>query len=508
MRWRRWIQPAFLICLLAIAARLIPGPRVIDDAFITFRYARNLLAGNGLVYNPGEAVLGTTTPLYALLMALAGAVSGGTRAPFPTLALAINTAADAATCALLILIATSLGHRRAGVAAALVWAIAPMSVTFAIGGMETSLFVALTTGTLYLYLTDRLVAASLCAGLSLVTRPDALLFIGPLAIDRALRGLKRRSPGHAATPVSVRELGAFIAPVAAWGVAGAFIYGSPLPHSIQAKVLAYHLPAEAALVRLMQHYATPFLDHLTFGTLWIGIGLILYPVLFGLGVLMVIRDRRAIWPALIYPWVYFLAFAIADPLIFRWYLTPPLPMYFLGIFLGVERLGRDLRAGFLPPLLISVAVALTLRGWILRPDHGPTRPAPDMAYIQLELLYEKVAQELGPQLAPGEVLAAGDIGALGYYTDARILDTIGLITPIALDYYPLPPEDYAINYAIPSRLIEDQAPDWLVMLEVYGRNTLLQDPSFARRYSLAEEIPTDIYGSRAMLVFHRNTPNE
>ncbi|MEC8422419.1 MAG: hypothetical protein VX000_01510, partial [Myxococcota bacterium] len=29
-----------------------PAPQ--DDAFISFRYAANLLAGQGLVYNPGE----------------------------------------------------------------------------------------------------------------------------------------------------------------------------------------------------------------------------------------------------------------------------------------------------------------------------------------------------------------------------------------------------------------------------------------------------------------------
>ncbi|HEX9595332.1 MAG TPA: hypothetical protein VF982_00500, partial [Anaerolineales bacterium] len=88
------------IILLAFAARLIPGPRTIDDAYITFRYARNILAGNGLVYNPGERVLGTTTPLFAFLLAALGAVSGGTQSPFPILAMLVNALADAITCLL------------------------------------------------------------------------------------------------------------------------------------------------------------------------------------------------------------------------------------------------------------------------------------------------------------------------------------------------------------------------------------------------------------------------
>ena len=52
--------------LLAVALRLLPGPQTTDDAYITFKYVRNLASGLGLTYNPGEHVLGTTTPLYTL----------------------------------------------------------------------------------------------------------------------------------------------------------------------------------------------------------------------------------------------------------------------------------------------------------------------------------------------------------------------------------------------------------------------------------------------------------
>jgi len=47
----------------------------IDDAFISFRYAANLAAGHGLVFNLGERVEGSTSFLWTLL--LAGAIRGG-----------------------------------------------------------------------------------------------------------------------------------------------------------------------------------------------------------------------------------------------------------------------------------------------------------------------------------------------------------------------------------------------------------------------------------------------
>jgi len=93
---------ALLILLVGIAAvtfaaRLIPEPRTIDDAFITFRYSRNLVDGEGFVYNPGARTLGTTTPLYTLLMAGIAFLTGS--ANYPWFALVVNALADACTAA-------------------------------------------------------------------------------------------------------------------------------------------------------------------------------------------------------------------------------------------------------------------------------------------------------------------------------------------------------------------------------------------------------------------------
>src|SRR5829696_1795487 len=78
---------------MSVAARLATLPRVLawvwssliagglfwffrtygyDDPYITYRYASNLAQGAGFVYNAGERILSTTTPLYTLILALAG----------------------------------------------------------------------------------------------------------------------------------------------------------------------------------------------------------------------------------------------------------------------------------------------------------------------------------------------------------------------------------------------------------------------------------------------------
>jgi len=47
-----------------------------DDPYITYRYAYNLVAGNGFVFNAGERVQSTTAPLFTILLALGMRPSG------------------------------------------------------------------------------------------------------------------------------------------------------------------------------------------------------------------------------------------------------------------------------------------------------------------------------------------------------------------------------------------------------------------------------------------------
>jgi len=487
-----------LIAILAIGVRILPGPRPIDDAFITFRYSQNLLAGEGLVYNPGERVLGTTTPIYALLLAALAAFTGGSGADFPLLALLVNAVADGATCWMLPKLGERLGFRGAGIATGLVWAIAPWSVTFAIGGLETSVLVGLATATFYLHLTHRPVGAAAAGAFALLIRPDALLFLGPLAIARILELRRERSrPGYG-------ELLALALPISAWLLASTLYYHSPVPHSILAKAAAYRIEPEDGLIRLIQHYATPFIDHELLGPGWVRVSLFLYPFISLLGARTLLRAERQTWPLVLYPWLYLAVYAIANPLLFRWYLTPPLPAYFLSLFIGAARLSLDLKSR-VPFLAFTVfALASTANGWTVHPDHGPNRPAPKMAFIELELLYQQAAERVGTRLSNDELLAASDIGALGYYTGAPILDLLGLVSPEASAYYPAPTSMYVINYAIPPAVVRDLKPDMLVILEVYGRNGLLIDPDFQRSYELVDQLPTDIYGSRGLLIFVRS----
>ena len=512
-RWSRldWLFVAGAV-LLALVARFLAGPRTIDDAYITFRYARNLAEGLGFVYNPGQEVLGTTTPLYTILMSLAWLLG---LHDLPAVALGVNSLADAGTVLLLYWLGLRLGQSRVvALGAALAWALSPMSVTFALGGMETEVVIFFLVASYAAYIARRARLSAALMALAVLTRPDALIAASLLLADMGLRPLLARDGGPLASRLRRlpwAEVAIFCALLLPWVIFATAYFGSPLPQSVQAKVHAYHLDPFSALVRLLQHLSTPFFEHEIFGRFWPAVGLVLYLVLYLVGGLRQVRRVGRALPQVLYPLVYVVVFSAANPLIFRWYLAPPLPFYLLGILIGLcamltdlaRRLGRERIGAWATGLVIALLLLSSLNAYTLRPDHGPARPAPEMAWFKLELLYRQAAERIKAQLEPGDLIAAGDIGAVGWYSGAPILDTVGLISPEAVPYYPLDPSLLVINYAISPDLIRELQPEVIITLEVYVRNGLLPAPWFQDQYTLVEKLDTDIYGSDGMLIFER-----
>ena len=153
-----------------------------DDAFISFRYARNLLEGHGLVFNPGEYVEGYTNFLWVLeLAALWGVLGIPPERAAPWLSAACTVGVVAALGVWLARV-PGVGHR--WLVAWMAFGLLCTSATFAVwtsgGGLETrqfTLFMVLGVVCLSLWRSGRrgLVAASLSLALAAWTRPEGLL---------------------------------------------------------------------------------------------------------------------------------------------------------------------------------------------------------------------------------------------------------------------------------------------------------------------------------------------
>lgn len=215
-----------------------------DDAFIAFRYARNLANGHGLVFNPGwERVEGYSSVLWVLLLG-AGAQVGVTP---ERLALLLSLAATLALWA--IVAAWSWRTRSEGepgwvaAFAVLLLALTRSIAVWSTGGLETRLFELLVVaGTLRLVaetrarLADEPRRAPLAAvlfALAMATRPDGLL-LAACAFLAAGIVLARRGKLHARDLVrSGAILASALAALFAFRLG---YYGDWLPNTYRAKV--------------------------------------------------------------------------------------------------------------------------------------------------------------------------------------------------------------------------------------------------------------------------------
>jgi hypothetical protein len=179
-----------------VAASLVffrsgPDAFPIDDAYIHFAYADNLAAGRGLIFqSEAETGLGTTSALWVGLLAL------GRAAGMPAVAGAriLGVLAMAATSALMVVLvepsARRLGAPWAALAAGGLTALCGPLLWFALSGMETMLFAALGLAALLAYRAGRWRTLGACLGLLYLTRPEGLglaLAIGAVEVMRSRR---------------------------------------------------------------------------------------------------------------------------------------------------------------------------------------------------------------------------------------------------------------------------------------------------------------------------------
>jgi hypothetical protein len=213
--------------VLVIVTRLIAWqalPLAAEDAYITFRYARNLSSGNGLIYNPGERVMGFTSPLWAVWNALGIAL---VHDPVPW-SRASGLALDLLTLVVVVRLLERHATRTAAWCFAGFFALWPYFSAVSVSGMESPLMLALIV-----------LGAALAARGSAWSGP----VLGALALTR---------PEGVASALVIAVWARWRDRAVALGVAGLGIgalwayYGSPIPQSVIAKSTLYGTPGPVA----------------------------------------------------------------------------------------------------------------------------------------------------------------------------------------------------------------------------------------------------------------------
>lgn len=266
--WNRVL--AWGVLLTALAAYSVTcyqlQAEIADDAYISFRFARNLAEGHGLVWNiGGERVEGYTNFLSVLLLAISH--RAGLEIPIVETCLAI--AASLGTVALLVWVAhRHLGGLHPWIAVVIAFFLADrITATHTVSGMETQLFVFLLAVVITLALAfvdapSRSIALMLALGFfaCVLCRPDAAVFVGGIFIALGLCHKKTGSPASHCPPfneiwVCASIFGLLVAVYAAWKYS---YFGYLLPNSFYIKSRpeqAFSLAGRRNVLEFFKHVA-------------------------------------------------------------------------------------------------------------------------------------------------------------------------------------------------------------------------------------------------------------
>jgi hypothetical protein len=398
----RHSPPGLGWCLAAVILSRLLAYRsfcVFDDAFITYRYGASFAAGNGLVYNVGEHILGTTAPAFALLCAGILALGGAPEIVVPLL----NIGFDAA----IVVLAWHFVFRDAageGSAFTALFALSPVLARVCVGGMEADFFTLQTLAALICHFRGRRVLAAALAGASYFTRPEGVVTVAVLVASELIdRRIDR----------------AFISGiVAACVVAPVFAiikltYGQVLPQSVVAKGLHTHVsPLEVV--------------HLLLAPEPVAAAVVILAVV---GTVPAIGNGGVLRMAALWFWLYVAAFLYGGPHVWSWYSFPPVTMAAL-LAAPIVRRGWLLLASRLtwrPPgsataiMAVMVVAAWALLSFALGPDRITRN------------IYRPVAEFCRDVGASDSVLAS-DIGIIGYRCPVTVIDAAGLVSPSSLGY--------------------------------------------------------------------------
>jgi arabinofuranosyltransferase len=212
---------------------------VVDDSFISFRYVKNFVNGNGLVYNPGERVEGYTNFLWVMI--LSGFLWLIPDANLLHIAQALGIIFGFATIFLAIKF-SCLIHRKLDIFCLVSAAFLALNSGFcawSTSGMETILFTFLIFLGCYLYVyyfksKKKFIYVPILFGLAALTRPEGVLFFGITSVHMIVREYhsgKKLFNGRMVAWFLV--FAAVYLPYYLWRFN---YYGYPLPNTFYAKV--------------------------------------------------------------------------------------------------------------------------------------------------------------------------------------------------------------------------------------------------------------------------------
>ncbi|MFQ5575378.1 MAG: hypothetical protein ACE5G8_00140 [Anaerolineae bacterium] len=430
-----WIGLAALAGLIYLgAAQFGAGANgfPLDDAWIHQTYARNLGLRGEFAFTPGLPSAGSTAPLWSALLG----VGYFLRVPFKLwthglgiLFLGLSGFSMARLGQTLFANRPWLGPL-IGLSVVAEWHL----IWAAVSGMETGLFVWLTIFLLERYAATQiaprpraLLQLGLVGGLLALVRPEGVGLLGLVGLDMCLPAIaaRRRPLGRTAARLAALGAGALL-PLMPYLAFNLSTSGLLLPNTFYAKQHEYAILLSQ--VNPLQRWLG------VVGVTLIGGQVLLLPGL-AVGLARAVKERHPLLLIIAGWWLgYLTLYAFRLPVTYQHgrYQMPTLPwLLLLGIWGTANLLRSKPRSMWARVASKALAVSI-VAAMLLFVSVGARGYANDVQFIETEMV--AVAHWLAQNTPPQTVIAAHDIGAIGYFTQRPLVDLAGLVTPDVIPF--------------------------------------------------------------------------
>ena len=393
---------------------------IIDDAFITFRHALNIVEGHGFTCNPNERIEGTSSFLLTLISVLPIGLGADPLLFAKTLgSLSFSGCALAAYGSVRYCLSGRLGNLLGLLAAVCVAASAPLAF-HSQTGLEAVFYAFLVAFGLMLYFAKFVAGASsrsrwaVVMGLAAITRPEGAIFFVILFVPAMVRSIDIPS----LRPALRRDALFFFVVFGTIFLFRVLYFGTFLPNTVIAKsgtplgLTDFRIDAVLRALGYLGSYRG--LDYLTAQA--ISVILSLFTLLYrptrlaGIAVLGIFAGAVAVvmWNG-----------KGADWMPYHRLMTPAIAPLAVGAALGIRSIFFHHEQAPVP----SAVFTLVLFSLCIVSAHHPLKvEVSSVLYPQVK----EIGQRLSELKRPGDVVASDTGGILPYYWGIEVIDTVGL----------------------------------------------------------------------------------
>jgi hypothetical protein len=452
----------------------------LDDSWIHQTYARSLALRGEWAFRPGIPSAGSTAPFWSALLAL-GFLLRLSPYIWTYLLGALTLFALAAISEWAVRKLIDSYRPRfpwVGIFIAFEWHFA----WAAMSGMETLLHGLIVTTVLVLLMTNspRYLTLGLLTGLSVWVRPDGLTLLAPVLMTILLTEQNNRSRLTA----SARYLIGFGSLFVFYLLFNLAAGGTPMPNTFYAKQAEYIL-----------WQTSPFIDRMgkLFLQLLVGPSLVLIPGVIGWLVKSVKQKMRGSLAALIWCAGYLILYISRLPVYQHGrYIIPAMPIFFLFGLLAFAEFDKGklfARYHWVGQTMWRASIVMLTFAFIFL---GAQSYAKDVAVIESEMVV--TAKWVAANLPPDALVAAHDIGALGYFDYHELIDLAGLVSPDVIPF--IRDEPQLANY------LNQRNADYLIAFP--GFYPLLTEN--AETIFVTNSAITRTFGEKNMVIYQWKTP--